>query len=76
MYKVPGSESEEVGLALKAPIAIVICLTKNLFHLQDKDIVNVTGKLLEKVIEYLYYRHRFTDANIDIPEFEIDTVSY
>eukprot|EP00401_Gymnodinium_catenatum_P011418 CAMPEP_0117525714 /NCGR_PEP_ID=MMETSP0784-20121206/35914_1 /TAXON_ID=39447 /ORGANISM="" /LENGTH=119 /DNA_ID=CAMNT_0005321923 /DNA_START=76 /DNA_END=435 /DNA_ORIENTATION=+ len=32
----------------------------------------VTGKLLEKVIEYLYYKYKYTDAKVTIPEFEID----
>ena len=32
----------------------------------------VTGRLLEKVIEYLYYRHRWTDAKGAIPEFPLD----
>mmetsp|Transcript_61660 Transcript_61660/g.123608 ORF Transcript_61660/g.123608 Transcript_61660/m.123608 type:complete len:114 (-) Transcript_61660:102-443(-) len=32
----------------------------------------VTGKLLEKVIEYLYYKYKFTDSKVAIPEFPID----
>mmetsp|Transcript_112984 Transcript_112984/g.324723 ORF Transcript_112984/g.324723 Transcript_112984/m.324723 type:complete len:114 (+) Transcript_112984:70-411(+) len=33
---------------------------------------NITGRLLEKVIEYLYYRYKYTDAKVPIPEFPID----
>mmetsp|Transcript_41802 Transcript_41802/g.108279 ORF Transcript_41802/g.108279 Transcript_41802/m.108279 type:complete len:117 (-) Transcript_41802:127-477(-) len=32
----------------------------------------ITGKLLEKVIEYLYYKYKYTDAKSTIPEFPID----
>ncbi|CAE8587727.1 unnamed protein product [Polarella glacialis] len=32
----------------------------------------VTGKLLEKVIEYLYFKYKFTDSKVPIPEFPID----
>merc|ERR1719240_917298 len=32
----------------------------------------ITGKLLEKVIEYLYHRYKYTDAKVAIPEFPID----
>ncbi|CAE7467330.1 ndbB, partial [Symbiodinium necroappetens] len=32
----------------------------------------VTGKLLEKVIEYLYFKYKYTDAKVPIPEFPID----
>eukprot|EP00927_Polykrikos_kofoidii_P079974 TRINITY_DN76828_c0_g1_i1.p1 TRINITY_DN76828_c0_g1~~TRINITY_DN76828_c0_g1_i1.p1 ORF type:complete len:132 (-),score=26.92 TRINITY_DN76828_c0_g1_i1:60-407(-) len=32
----------------------------------------ITGKLLEKVIEYLYYTYKYTDAKVAIPEFVID----
>eukprot|EP00435_Cladocopium_sp_Y103_P057618 s25_g19.t3 len=32
----------------------------------------ITGKLLEKVIEYLYFKYKYTDAKVPIPEFPID----
>mmetsp|Transcript_59286 Transcript_59286/g.163977 ORF Transcript_59286/g.163977 Transcript_59286/m.163977 type:complete len:114 (-) Transcript_59286:205-546(-) len=32
----------------------------------------ITGKLLEKVIEYLYYKYKYTDSKVAIPEFPID----
>mmetsp|Transcript_27723 Transcript_27723/g.50657 ORF Transcript_27723/g.50657 Transcript_27723/m.50657 type:complete len:114 (-) Transcript_27723:52-393(-) len=32
----------------------------------------ITGKLLEKVIEYLYYKYKYTDAKVSIPELPID----
>jgi len=32
----------------------------------------VTGRLLEKVIEYLYYKYKYTDAKVAMPEFHID----
>lgn len=32
----------------------------------------ITGRLLEKVIEYLYYRHKYTDSPVFIPEFPLD----
>eukprot|EP00929_Paragymnodinium_shiwhaense_P094498 TRINITY_DN5509_c0_g1_i1.p1 TRINITY_DN5509_c0_g1~~TRINITY_DN5509_c0_g1_i1.p1 ORF type:complete len:113 (+),score=25.46 TRINITY_DN5509_c0_g1_i1:80-418(+) len=32
----------------------------------------VTGKLLEKVIEYLYYKYKYTDSKVTIPEFPVD----
>eukprot|EP00397_Hematodinium_sp_SG-2012_P068390 GEMP01110776.1.p1 GENE.GEMP01110776.1~~GEMP01110776.1.p1 ORF type:complete len:116 (+),score=15.69 GEMP01110776.1:42-350(+) len=33
---------------------------------------NVRAKLLEKVIEYLYFKHRYTDSTDTIPEFPIE----
>ena len=33
---------------------------------------NITGKLMEKVIEYLYFKHKYTDSVEPIPEFPID----
>mmetsp|Transcript_24602 Transcript_24602/g.45570 ORF Transcript_24602/g.45570 Transcript_24602/m.45570 type:complete len:115 (-) Transcript_24602:52-396(-) len=36
------------------------------------ELKTVTGKLLEKVIEYLYYKYKYTDAKVAIPEFPID----
>eukprot|EP00811_Abedinium_folium_P016410 NODE_25349_length_590_cov_3.665227.p2 GENE.NODE_25349_length_590_cov_3.665227~~NODE_25349_length_590_cov_3.665227.p2 ORF type:complete len:109 (-),score=35.40 NODE_25349_length_590_cov_3.665227:163-489(-) len=32
----------------------------------------ITAKLLEKVIEYLYYKYKYTESKITIPEFHID----
>merc|ERR1712216_356312 len=32
----------------------------------------ITGKLLEKVIEYLYYKYKYTDSKVAIPPFDID----
>mmetsp|Transcript_97998 Transcript_97998/g.227259 ORF Transcript_97998/g.227259 Transcript_97998/m.227259 type:complete len:108 (-) Transcript_97998:86-409(-) len=32
----------------------------------------ITGKVLEKVIEYLYYKYKYTDSKAAIPEFPID----
>mmetsp|Transcript_77172 Transcript_77172/g.213322 ORF Transcript_77172/g.213322 Transcript_77172/m.213322 type:complete len:114 (-) Transcript_77172:144-485(-) len=32
----------------------------------------ITGKVLEKVIEYLYYKHKYTGSKAMIPEFPID----
>mmetsp|Transcript_2567 Transcript_2567/g.5139 ORF Transcript_2567/g.5139 Transcript_2567/m.5139 type:complete len:113 (+) Transcript_2567:94-432(+) len=32
----------------------------------------ITGKVLEKVIEYLYYKYKYTDSKVAIPEFAID----
>mmetsp|Transcript_31446 Transcript_31446/g.90168 ORF Transcript_31446/g.90168 Transcript_31446/m.90168 type:complete len:114 (-) Transcript_31446:178-519(-) len=39
---------------------------------QELPPLKVTGKLLEKVIEYLYYRYKYTDSKVAIPEFPID----
>lgn len=36
------------------------------------DNCHVTGKLLEKVLEYLYYRYKHTDSGEEIPDFAID----
>ena len=33
---------------------------------------NVTGRILEKVLEYLYYKFKYTDCQGPIPEFQID----
>merc|ERR1719183_2087923 len=32
----------------------------------------ITCKLLDKVIEYLYYKYKYTDSKVAIPEFPID----
>lgn len=32
----------------------------------------MTGKIFEKVLEYLYYRYKHTDSPEPIPEFHID----
>merc|ERR1712070_628274 len=33
---------------------------------------NITGRILEKVLEYLYYKYKYTDCQGPIPEFPID----
>ncbi|CEL99189.1 unnamed protein product [Vitrella brassicaformis CCMP3155] len=32
----------------------------------------INSRLLEKVIQYLYYKHKHTDSREAIPDFEID----
>eukprot|EP00933_Yihiella_yeosuensis_P074483 TRINITY_DN83435_c0_g1_i1.p1 TRINITY_DN83435_c0_g1~~TRINITY_DN83435_c0_g1_i1.p1 ORF type:complete len:116 (+),score=28.72 TRINITY_DN83435_c0_g1_i1:69-416(+) len=32
----------------------------------------ITGKLLEKVVEYLYFKYKYTDSKVAIPEFPLD----
>mmetsp|Transcript_58483 Transcript_58483/g.187867 ORF Transcript_58483/g.187867 Transcript_58483/m.187867 type:complete len:116 (+) Transcript_58483:144-491(+) len=39
---------------------------------KDINLPTITGKLLEKVIEYLYYKYKYTDSKVTIPEFPID----
>mmetsp|Transcript_45491 Transcript_45491/g.90090 ORF Transcript_45491/g.90090 Transcript_45491/m.90090 type:complete len:114 (-) Transcript_45491:99-440(-) len=39
---------------------------------KDINLPTITGKLLEKVIEYLYYKYKYTDSKVAIPEFPIE----
>merc|ERR1711982_112883 len=39
---------------------------------QEIKLPTITGKLLEKVIEYLYYKYKYTDSRVPIPEFQIE----
>jgi len=34
--------------------------------------LDIKAKLLEKVIEYLYYKYKYTDSRETIPDFPID----
>mmetsp|Transcript_194 Transcript_194/g.317 ORF Transcript_194/g.317 Transcript_194/m.317 type:complete len:107 (-) Transcript_194:216-536(-) len=45
--------------------------TTKTIHLKS-DWCLVTGKIFEKVLEYLYYRYKHTDSPEPIPEFHID----
>merc|ERR550514_2589145 len=39
---------------------------------QEITLPTISGKLLEKVIEYLYFKYKYTDSKETIPEFPID----
>merc|ERR1712129_29360 len=41
-------------------------------QLNTINLPTISGKLLEKVIEYLYYKYKYTDAKTPIPEFPFD----
>mmetsp|Transcript_112155 Transcript_112155/g.281074 ORF Transcript_112155/g.281074 Transcript_112155/m.281074 type:complete len:116 (+) Transcript_112155:67-414(+) len=41
-------------------------------QLNEIKLPTITGKLLQKVIEYLYYKYKYTDAKTTIPDFPID----